>query len=489
MKFLTKYSKAISSKYLPLVIMLIIFSIAYSVLSIVRHNHYQSFGYDLGIDDQIVWQFSNFRLPITSIDDTPFMLSLTNHVELIYAVIAPIYWIWDDVSMLIIVQVLAMVTSAIPVYLLAQKYKLHKLLCYGITYAYLTFYGVQNALWFDVHSSVFGAALMMWFIYFLDREKIKLSWLFFVLTLISKENFAALLFLISLTYLFINRKKYHFYFMGIALAYLIFIFGFYFPHAIVGGYKYQTKDGLLSDFNPIYLINTSDKRDVWIYSLFSFGFIPLFYPLYLISYVGNLVVYFIFGKGVPGAQGLFLHYRVDLVPLLAFATILTIDKWKNKFKLLNSKYMAIYIILCACIVQYALHLPLSYLAKQWFWYQSPAVANINEVISALPTDASVASQDNITPHLSHRREIFTLWPQHQVFTKNSPCGKKICDWFSWGGEPQYLVVDISNDWDIRHFLGDRQDFIQSINNLEKAGYIKIDKQKGNAILFHVVKNI
>jgi len=489
MKLLAKYYKTVSSKYLPLVIILILFSVAYSILSVVRHNHYQSFGYDLGIDDQIVWQFSNFRLPITSIDDTPFMLSLANHVEIIYAIISPIYWVWDDVRMLIIAQVLVMVTSAIPVYLLAQKYKLHKLLCYAITFAYLTFYGVQNALWFDVHSSVFGAALMMWFIYFIDREKLRLAWLFFILTLLSKENFAALLFLVSLTYLFINKNKYHFYFMGVAIAYLIFIFGFYFPHAIVGGYKYQTKDGLLSDINPVYLFNTSDKRDVWLYSFFSFGFIPLLYPVYLIAYVGNLAIYFIFGKGVPGAQGLFLHYRVDLVPLLAFATILTIDKWKKKIKWLNTWYVAIYIILCACFVQYALHLPLSYLSKRWFWYQSPAVNNINTVISYLPPNASVASQDNITPHLSHRRAIFTLWPQHQVFTKNSPCGRKKCYWFSWGGEPQYLIVDTSNDWDIRHFLGDRKEFTLGLKNLEKAGYIKKDKQVGNAILFHVEKKL
>jgi len=488
MQLLSKYSKSIFPKYWPLIIILIFFSIAYSVLGIVRHNHYQSFGYDLGIDDQIVWQFSNFRLPITSIDDTPFMLSLANHVEIIYAVISPIYWIWDDVRMLIIMQVLVMVTSAIPAFLLAKKYKLKEFLCYAITLSYLTFFGVQNALWFDVHSSVFGSALLMWFIYFIDKEKLRLAWLFFFLTLLSKENFAALLFLVSLTYLFITRKKYHLYFMGVSLVYLIFIFGFYFPNIISGGYKYQTKDGLLSDINPIYLINTPDKRSVFFYSLFTFGFIPLLYPLYLIAYIGNLAIYFIFGRGVPGAQGLFLHYRVDLTPLLVFATILTIDKWKNKLKWLNSTYFAIYIIICACAVQYMLHLPLSYLTKQWFWDQSPEVANINALISYLPPNASVASQDNITPHLSHRRAIFTLWPQQQKFTKNSPCGEKVCDWFSWGGEPEYLIVDTSNEWDIRHFLGDRKGFIRGLKNLEKAGYIKKIKQKGHARLFYVLKS-
>jgi len=475
----------ILSKYWPLAIILLFFSISYSVLSVVRHNHYQSYGYDLGIDDQIVWHYSNFHLPITTIDDTPFTLSLTNHVEIIYALISPIYWIWDDVRFLLVVQAVVMVTSVIPVFLLAQKYKLKTFLCYAITIAYLTFFGVQNALWFDVHSTPFGAGFLAWFIYFLDRQKLRWAWLFFFLTLLSKENFAALLFLVSLTYYFINRKKYHIYFMGIALVYLIFIFGIYFPHFVPGGYKYQPTGGILSSVNPLYLLNTTDKRSVFFYSLLSFGFIPLAYPLYLISYIGNLAIYFIFGRDVSTAQGLFLQYRVDLVPLLSFATILTIHRYK---KWLNTKYIAIYILVCACAVQYFLHLPLSYLSKRWFWSQPQAVANINTLISYIPPNAGVVSQNNITPHVSHRTDIFTLWPHKQTFLKNSPCGEKICDWFSWGGNPEYLIVDTSNNWDIRHLLGDRERFIDGLDNLEKEGYIKKDKQAGNAILFKVLKN-
>ncbi|MBI5620396.1 hypothetical protein HY949_01305 [Candidatus Gottesmanbacteria bacterium] len=33
-------------------------SIAYSALSIIRHNHFQSGGFDLGIYDQTVWQYA-----------------------------------------------------------------------------------------------------------------------------------------------------------------------------------------------------------------------------------------------------------------------------------------------------------------------------------------------------------------------------------------------------------------------------------------------
>ncbi len=104
-----------------------------------------------------------------------------------------------------------------------------------------------------------------------------------------------------------------------------------------------------------------------------------------------------------------------------------------------------YLVICALVLQYILHEPLSYLTKQWFWAEPHSVKNINAVLAYLPQDASVVSQNNITPHISHRDNVFTLWPDTIGFAKNSPCGQKDCRWFHWAGNPQYLVVDTASD--------------------------------------------
>jgi len=179
-----------------------------------------------------------------------------------------------------------------------------------------------------------------------------------------------------------------------------------------------------------------------------------------------------------------MHYRVTLAPLLMWSTILTIAK----IKFLNKYYTAIYLLICIFIVQYMLHLPLSYLGKNWFWYEQPAVKNINALIHYLPPNASVVSQNNITPHIDHRNEIFTLWPEQKIFTKNSPCKQKVCNWLMWKSTtPRYLIVDTSSNWDIRHFLANRSDFIDGLRNLEKEGYIKKDKQIDNAVIYTILK--
>jgi uncharacterized membrane protein len=167
-----KFTEYISHPILPYVLCLFFF-LAYSTLSIVRHNHYQSFGFDLGINDQVVWEYSHFHAPITIIDHKVFSSKLAVHVELIYAFLAPFYWLWSDPRMLLLLQAGFVCFSAIPIYLLAKRQKLHPTLQIALLVSYLLFYGVQNALWFDAHSATFAASFIAWFIYFLVSQKNK----------------------------------------------------------------------------------------------------------------------------------------------------------------------------------------------------------------------------------------------------------------------------------------------------------------------------
>ncbi len=459
-----------------------LFFFAYSTLSVVRHNHYQSFGFDLGINDQVVWEYSQFKAPITTIDHVPFISKLDVHVELVYALVAPFYWIWNDPRMLLVLQAGFVCFSGLAIYFLAKHYKLHKWVQFALLVSYLMFYGVQNALWFDAHSITFATAFFAWFLYCLVSRKTKWAILFFILSIIGKENIAAKTFLISAVYFIATKDKKGIYFGIASLLYLAFTFGIYFPQFVSGGYRFENSGGLFSNLNPMLMINTTEKLQVYLYTFLSYGFLSFLNPLYLIPVFGNLFTYFVLGNSVTTAQGLFLHYRIGLAPVMSWATIATIAK----FKWLNNRNIAIYLVLCTLVVQYVLHLPLSYLTKQWFWTESQAVKNINKLITYIPKNISLVSQNNITPHVSERYSIFTLWPATKDFKSNSPCGKTTCNWFRWEGNPQYLVVDTSAEWDIRHLLANGQDYADGLNNLEKEGVIQKYIEVGNAKLYKIL---
>lgn len=482
--------KSNTSSFIPLLkkslpyLICFLFLVAYLTLSLVKHQHYLT-GYDLGVEDQAVWDYSQFKNPISTSHAYTFTPVYFDHVEIIYALISPFYWIWNDVRMLIILYVFAIVISAVPVYLLAKEKKLPEHLSLILLITYLAFYGIQNAIWFDVHSIGFGVCFLAWFLYFLYKGNMKYSIIFFILAIFSKEDMALLTCLISLVFYFLERKKYALSFTAASLLYLGIIFGVYFPHFVPGGYRFQNHHGLLADTNPLYLINTPDKRSVILYALSSFGFLPLLSPIALLPFLGDLAHFFIIGNSsVTSAQGLFGHYRITLSLLLIWPTILTLAKYKKINSILFSLYLCFWIM----FVQYALHLPLSYLAKSWFWHTPPGALSIERMKKIIPPNASLVTQNNITPHFSHRDNIFTLWPDKRMFSANSPCGQQTCNWFRWAGKPTLLLIDTSQDWDIRHFLANREDYLKGIQNLEKTGVIKRLKQDNTTTLYKIMKD-
>lgn len=468
--------------YLPFIICFIFF-LLYAILSVVKHNHFLS-GYDLAVSDQGVWLMSHFKNPISTPHAYPFTSLFSDHVEIIYALLSPLYWLQNDVRVLIVLQALLITFSVIPLYWLAKKKKLHSTICYALLISYLLFYGIQNAIWSDVHSLVFAASFLPWFIYFLYDGRTKLTWLFFFLLISCKEDIALLTFLVSFVFYIIQRKKIAIYLMIASAIYLLILFYVYYPFFTPDGYRFQNENGLLSNVDLANLYNTSDKRDVIFYSLAWYGFLPLLAPVHLLPFIGDIGHYFVLGSNaVTSAQGMFMHYRVTLATLLALPTILVIQR----FKKLNTMYMAIYLLAAAILLQYMLHLPLSYLAKSWFWVEPSGVKYINAMLPSLPQHASIVSQVNITPHINHRELIFTLWPEKKSFEKNSPCGQSVCDWFKWPGNPQYMLVDTSSEWDARHLLTNNNEFKQGIENMEKAHVIVVEKRTGSTTLYKIVK--
>lgn len=474
--FLKKY-------YLPILILLF-FTICYTLLSVIKHYSYLS-GYDLSVIDQAIWKYSQFKIPITTTHvyyDTPIYF---DHLELIFLLIAPLYRIFDTVYVLIILQVAAVISSAVAIYLLATRYKITTFLKNCILISYLSFFGIQHAIWSDVHSLVFGVGFLSFFLLFLDAKKTKLTFLFLILSIISKEDIGLLAFLFSLVYFFIRRDKLSLATGIISALYLLVVFFIYFPTVLPNGYRFSEGKGLLSDVNPYYLIDSNEKRKTFFYSFGWFGFIPLLAPLYLIPFLGDLTHYFVIGHAAIRTEGIFLHYRSSIALLLSWPLIISI----SKFKKLNNKYIGLYLLFFAIIFQYYLHLPLSYLTKKYFWSIPPETKNINKIIKFLPVTASVVTQNNIAVHLTHRDQIYTLFPSLRDFKYNSPCALSTCRWFRVGGDPEFLLIDTGPTWNSLHYLGSRDDFMNGITNLEKNGNIKPIKEIGTSKLYKIVRKI
>ena len=103
-----------------LVLMMLVFIGVMSWLSFTRHDLFNSTGFDLAINEQIVWNTLNGRFFASSVEvDNSF----ADHFRPLLGALVPFYALFQTPKTLLVLQTIALASAAIPIYLLA----LHKL--------------------------------------------------------------------------------------------------------------------------------------------------------------------------------------------------------------------------------------------------------------------------------------------------------------------------------------------------------------------------
>lgn len=455
--FFKKYSFKI------LLFWVIFLSTAYATLSVVRHNRFESGGFDLGLYDQAVWQYSQFLWPYNTIKDR-FILG--DHLTLTLPLLSPLYWLWNDVRMLLIFQAVWISTSTIAIYKLTLLRKFSPLTALIMSFLYSMFYGIQYAVFFDFHPVVIGVGLSMWFLYFFESGKKKLAMSTLMLLLLTQENMGLLLASFGIIY-----KRASFIIGGIVASLLASkIIGLFYP------FQYWPQ----IPTNPIEIIrqffDQPEKRQVWLYSLSWFSFLPLLSPGAMLALFFDLAQYFVAGPEFSRMWSPFMHHRITLAPILTLGTLEGLRYF--------GKRAPIVLFLVAALLQFYFHLPLNKLSKPAFWKQEIWMADNRRLLATIPSDAQIATAQNLAPHVSHRQNIYLVWPREHDFDDNR-CGKRSCWWLDFDKNADYLLVDLHPNQMLTQILETNENFTTAVNNMEKSGVIKLEQSIGNTKLYRL----
>ena len=131
-------------------------AIGYAWAAIYRFDHFGANAYDLGIFDQTVWGYSRFDWIANTILRIPHELG--DHTDFTLMLLAPLYWVWSDPRMLLLVQAVLLASAALPLYALARD-QLGVAAAILFEVAYLTFFGVLAGDIFDFHELALAAPL------------------------------------------------------------------------------------------------------------------------------------------------------------------------------------------------------------------------------------------------------------------------------------------------------------------------------------------
>ena len=205
----------------------------YLAHSLLRFRNFEARGYDLGIFDQAVRQYAQFDAPIVPIKGEDFHL-LGDHFHPIIALLAPLYWIWDDPRMLNIALVVLLVSTALPVYLVVRGWFGHRaaMLCAA---AMLLWWPFQSFIDWDFHEIAFGVPIIGWVIWAMERRRPWLAFGLGAVLLLVREDMGATLAAVGLV-LAIRR-----FWVPAAAAVVLGLVGFWFavgvaiPHFAADG--------------------------------------------------------------------------------------------------------------------------------------------------------------------------------------------------------------------------------------------------------------
>ncbi|MDH7486191.1 MAG: DUF2079 domain-containing protein [Anaerolineae bacterium] len=105
---------------LLLVVLIVAYTVGFSALSIRLHEAHLTHTADLGQIDLAIWNTSRGRF-VQEIKGDMVSTRLTDHVEPIFAPVSLVFWLWDDVRALLVLQSLALALGALPVFWLARQ--------------------------------------------------------------------------------------------------------------------------------------------------------------------------------------------------------------------------------------------------------------------------------------------------------------------------------------------------------------------------------
>jgi len=205
-------SALLSDPYrLLLVAAILVYIWLFAGLAFEQHAGMRTHKADLGQMDQAIWNTSQGRF-VEEVKDDFLSTRLTDHVEPIFLLIAPVLWLWDDVRALLLLQVMAVALGALPLYALAlekldqllpdrqrghiwQREPLQQLtrpLALAVGLAWLLSPQLQSAVLTELHAIPFAAPLIVWAFWAVEKRKSR-QFILAALLLASVKEEAALL--------------------------------------------------------------------------------------------------------------------------------------------------------------------------------------------------------------------------------------------------------------------------------------------------------
>lgn len=177
--------------------------VLYAGYGCTRYLQYLAAGWDLGIFDQAVRDYSRFQAPLVPLKGPHYNL-LGDHFHPVIAVLAPLYWLWDDPRTLLLAQAALFAASVVIVHRFARR-RTSARWSTVLAAGYALGWPLQAAADFDVHEVAFAVPLLAWAVDALDRRADRALLVAGLVLLLVREDMGAVVVVLGLLRLALGR--------------------------------------------------------------------------------------------------------------------------------------------------------------------------------------------------------------------------------------------------------------------------------------------
>jgi uncharacterized membrane protein len=401
-------------------ILFLLFVAVFFALLVRKHDSFHTRALDLAKFDQAIWNTLHGRFLFSTLESQSI---LGNHFSPFMALLAPLFWIWDDVRVLFLVQTLGLALAGLVLHKIVQG-KHPKLAPWFLLAYYLNpaLHEVALVEFRRVTLAVPFLALALYGLYIRKRRWLIVGLAF---ALLCKEDIGLIVFMMGVYLILFERDwKWGVPLAAVGITWVAAVTLWVIPTIVdlTGGtdelYPQINYLCLEGDSYGDILLNLLREPQVLFQRMFDrealLALLRIFFPLGLIlpflapdwlMLVVPSLAYMLFSCNA-GMHRLQSWYMASVLPGLFAAVAVALTRLSEQ----KARWATVS-LLAATLISYPLlsYAPLGAKFDPTTYRVTDHHRLAAKVVNAIPDDARVAAQDPYVPHLAHREYIY-LFP-------------------------------------------------------------------------------
>jgi uncharacterized membrane protein len=403
------------------------FAAGFGALATLQHRAFETGRFDVGNLTQAVWSTAHGDvLEMTDLAGRQIS-RLGAHFDPLAAAFAPLWWLWPDPSLLLVVQAATVALGAIPVFGLAARHLGSPVAGVGFALAYLLYPPTQWLVLDDFHPVALATPLLLFALDYLDQDRLVAFSIAASLACLTKEHVGLAVAALGVWYALARRRRAAG--VGIAVAgavVAVIATTVIVPHfapgggspfagryAEVGGGPGGILETAVTD--PTRLVaEASEGRDLGylVDLIVPLGGLPLLAPLSALMALPEIAANLL--SSTLTQTSIHFHYTAAAIPGLFGAAIFGAARLQRRFGLAPASVPRLAVV--AALIGGIAYGPLP------LWSHVPLGENLaarDHVVTAhdraaaravrlVPGDVPVSATNTLGAHLSERRRVFSF---------------------------------------------------------------------------------